>query len=64
MWVRSFVVTHRVFLVRNWELVRERQIRLRMEGRREGDGEAEERDWRVVCADGASGDDSYIKSGP
>ncbi|XP_051922114.1 histone-lysine N-methyltransferase ASH1L-like isoform X2 [Hippocampus zosterae] len=59
---RSFVVTHRVFLVRNWELVRERQIRLRMEGRREGDGEAEERDWRVVCADGASGDDSYIKS--
>ncbi|XP_077383283.1 uncharacterized protein LOC144022403 isoform X1 [Festucalex cinctus] len=59
---RSFVVTHRVFLVRNWELVRERQIRLRMEGRREGDSEAEERDWRAVCGDGASGDDSYIKS--
>ncbi|XP_061530157.1 histone-lysine N-methyltransferase ASH1L-like isoform X2 [Phycodurus eques] len=59
---RSFVVTHRVFLVRNWELVRERQIRLRMEGRREGDSEAEERDWRVVCGDGASGDDSHIKS--
>ncbi|XP_061144651.1 histone-lysine N-methyltransferase ASH1L-like isoform X1 [Syngnathus typhle] len=57
---RSFVVTHRVFLVRNWELVRERQIRLRTEGRREGDSEAE--DWHAVCADGAGGDDSYIKS--
>ncbi|XP_054638887.1 histone-lysine N-methyltransferase ASH1L-like isoform X2 [Dunckerocampus dactyliophorus] len=61
---RSFVVTHRVFLVRNWELVRERQIRLRMERRPERDSEEEERDWRVVCGDGASGDDSHIKSGP
>ncbi|XP_061838893.1 uncharacterized protein [Nerophis lumbriciformis] len=58
---RSFVVTHRVFLVRNWELVRERQIRLRTEHRPERDGEAEERDWRFVCGDGASGDD-HIKS--
>ncbi|KAM6968062.1 uncharacterized protein FYW47_006756, partial [Aplochiton taeniatus] len=36
---RSFVVTHHVFLVRNWELVRERQIQLRME--REGEREGE-----------------------
>ncbi|XP_059195340.1 histone-lysine N-methyltransferase ASH1L-like isoform X2 [Centropristis striata] len=59
---RSFVVKHHVFLVRNWELVRDRQIRLRIE--REGDAEGEERDSQHLSCDGASGDDSHIKSGP
>lgn len=53
---------HHVFLVRNWELVRDRQIRLRIE--RERDAEVEERDSRHLSCDGSSGDDSHIKSGP
>ncbi|XP_045900416.1 histone-lysine N-methyltransferase ASH1L-like isoform X2 [Micropterus dolomieu] len=59
---RSFVVKHHVFLVRNWELVRDRQIRLRIE--RERDAEGEERDSQRLSCDGANGDDSHIKSGP
>ncbi|KAL7393445.1 hypothetical protein ABVT39_010995 [Epinephelus coioides] len=59
---RSFVVKHHVFLVRNWELVRDRQIRLRIERERERDAEAEERDSRRPSCDGANGDDSHIKS--
>ncbi|KAK7878850.1 hypothetical protein WMY93_030876 [Mugilogobius chulae] len=39
---RSFVVKHHVFLLRNWELVRERQIRLRIERERQQDSEEEE----------------------
>lgn len=61
---RSFVVKHHVFLVRNWELVRDRQIRLRIERERERDAEGEERDSRSLSCDGASGDDGHIKSGP
>lgn len=61
-WARSFVVKHHVFLVRNWELVRDRQIRLRIERAR--DAEAEERDSQHPSCDGSSGDDSHIKSGP
>lgn len=62
---RSFVVKHHVFLVRNWELVRDRQIQLRIERERERDAEGEERDslGHLSC-DGANGDDSHIKSGP
>ncbi|AWO96551.1 putative histone-lysine N-methyltransferase ASH1L-like [Scophthalmus maximus] len=63
---RSFVVKHHVFLVRNWELVRERQIRLRIERERERererDAEGEEGDSRRLSCDGANGDDSHIKS--
>ncbi|KAM9852093.1 uncharacterized protein ACBR49_005203 [Aulostomus maculatus] len=55
---RSFVVRHHVFLVRNWELVRDRQIRLKIERRRGG----EERDPQRQSCDGANGDDSHIKS--
>lgn len=63
---RSFVVKHRVFLVRNWELVRDRQIRMRIERERERDaeGEGEEGDSRHLSCEGANGDDSHIKSGP
>lgn len=61
---RSFVVKHHVFLVRNWELVRDRQIRLRIERERERDAEGEEGDSRHLSCDGANGDDSHIKSGP
>ncbi|XP_042345110.1 histone-lysine N-methyltransferase ASH1L-like isoform X2 [Plectropomus leopardus] len=61
---RSFVVKHHVFLVRNWELVRDRQIRLRIERERERDAEGEERDSQRPSCDGANGDDSHIKSGP
>ncbi|XP_077950952.1 uncharacterized protein LOC120810321 isoform X1 [Gasterosteus aculeatus] len=57
---RSFVVKHRVFLVRNWELVRDRQIRLRIAG--EGDAEGEEQDSQCLSRDGADGDDGHIKS--
>uniref|UniRef100_A0AAV2MCS7 Histone-lysine N-methyltransferase ASH1L n=1 Tax=Knipowitschia caucasica TaxID=637954 RepID=A0AAV2MCS7_KNICA len=39
---RSFVVEHHVFLLRNWELVRERQIRLRIQRERLRDSEEEE----------------------
>ncbi|XP_008278923.1 histone-lysine N-methyltransferase ASH1L-like isoform X2 [Stegastes partitus] len=62
---RSFVVKHHVFLVRNWELVRDRQIRMRIERERErdADGEDEDEPPRPSC-DGANGDDSHIKSGP
>lgn len=61
---RDFVVKHQVFLVRNWELVRDRQIRLRIEREREreGDTEGEEMDSRHLSCDGADGDDSHIKS--
>ncbi|XP_026172342.1 histone-lysine N-methyltransferase ASH1L-like isoform X2 [Mastacembelus armatus] len=59
---RSFVVKHHVFLVRNWELVRDRQIRLRIEREREGDAEGEERGSQLLSCDGANGDDSHIKS--
>ncbi|KAM9353478.1 uncharacterized protein ABDE67_005854 [Symphorus nematophorus] len=59
---RSFVVKHHVFLVRNWELVRDRQIRLRIERERERDAEGDERDSRRLSCDGANGDDSHIKS--
>ncbi|TKS82109.1 Histone-lysine N-methyltransferase ASH1L [Collichthys lucidus] len=59
---RSFVVKHHVFLVRNWELVRDRQIRMRIERERERDTEAEEEDSRRLSFDGANGDDSHIKS--
>ncbi|XP_068179929.1 histone-lysine N-methyltransferase ASH1L-like isoform X2 [Antennarius striatus] len=57
---RNFVVKHHVFLVRNWELVRDRQIRLRVE--RERDAEGEERDLQHLPFDGGNGDDSHIKS--
>ncbi|XP_075965040.1 uncharacterized protein LOC142969202 isoform X2 [Anarhichas minor] len=57
---RSFVVEHHVFLVRNWELVRDRQIRLRIE--RERDAEGEEQNSRRLSCDGANEDDSHIKS--
>ncbi|XP_042279471.1 histone-lysine N-methyltransferase ASH1L-like isoform X1 [Thunnus albacares] len=59
---RSFVVKHHVFLVRNWELVRDRQIRVRIERERERDAEVEERDSQRLSCDGANGDDSHIKS--
>ncbi|XP_023820157.1 histone-lysine N-methyltransferase ASH1L isoform X3 [Oryzias latipes] len=62
---RSFVIKHHVFLVRNWELVRDRQIRMRIERERERDDEEEEEgDSQHLSWDGASGDDSHIKSGP
>uniref|UniRef100_A0A665VV76 Histone-lysine N-methyltransferase ASH1L n=1 Tax=Echeneis naucrates TaxID=173247 RepID=A0A665VV76_ECHNA len=73
---RSFVVKHHVFLVRNWELVRERQMRLRRERERdveeeeeeeedeEEEEEEEERDSQPLSCDGANGDDIHIKSGP
>ncbi|MEQ2173810.1 hypothetical protein GOODEAATRI_001286 [Goodea atripinnis] len=57
---RSFVVKHNVFLVRNWELVRDRQIRMRIERGRDRDEEGE--DSQIMSCDGASGDDSHIKS--
>lgn len=53
---------HHVFLVRNWELVRDRQIRLRIE--RERDTEGEEGDAPHPSCDEANGDNSHIKSGP
>ncbi|XP_031155218.2 histone-lysine N-methyltransferase ASH1L-like isoform X1 [Sander lucioperca] len=59
---RSFVVKHHVFLVRNWELVRDRQIRLRIEKERERDAEGEDSDSQRLSCDGANGDDSHIKS--
>lgn len=59
---RSFVLKHHVFLVRNWELVRDKQIRLRLE--RERDEEGEERASRRPSCDGSVGDDGHIKSGP
>nr|XP_043889944.1 histone-lysine N-methyltransferase ASH1L-like isoform X1 [Solea senegalensis] len=59
---RSFVVKHHVFLVRNWELMRDRQIRLRIQRDRERDAEGEERDSIAPSCDGANGDDSHIKS--
>lgn len=67
VFARSFVVKHHVFLVRNWELVRERQIRMRIERERERDEEGEEEeeeDSQHLSCDGANGDDSHIKSGP
>ncbi|XP_015236048.1 PREDICTED: histone-lysine N-methyltransferase ASH1L isoform X2 [Cyprinodon variegatus] len=57
---RSFVVKHNVFLVRNWELVRDRQIRMRIERGRDGGEEGE--DSQILSCDGSSGDDSHIKS--
>ncbi|KAF7663039.1 hypothetical protein LDENG_00220430 [Lucifuga dentata] len=59
---RSFVVKHHVFLVRNWELIRDRQVRLRIERQRERDAEGEERDTQHLSSDGVNGDDSRIKS--
>ena len=64
------MVKHHVFLVRNWELVRDRQIRMRLERERERDEEGEEGeegeedDSQHLSYDGANGDDSHIKSGP
>lgn len=58
------MVKHHVFLVRNWELVRDRQIRMRIERERERDAEAEEEDSQRLSFDRANGDDSHIKSGP
>ena len=55
---------HHVFLVRNWELVRDRQIQLRIERERERDAAGEDRDSQHLSCDGANGDDSHIKSGP
>lgn len=55
---------HQVFLVRNWELVRDRQIRLRVDRERERDAEGEDRDTQDLSCDGVNGDDSHIKSGP
>ncbi|XP_068612945.1 uncharacterized protein [Brachionichthys hirsutus] len=57
---RNFVVKRRVFLVRNWELVRDRQTRLRVE--RERDVEGEETDLQHLPFDGGNGDDGRIKS--
>ncbi|XP_028281040.1 histone-lysine N-methyltransferase ASH1L-like isoform X2 [Parambassis ranga] len=59
---RSFVVKHHVFLVRNWELVRDRQIRMRIERERERDAEGEEGELLHLSCDEANGDDSHIKS--
>ncbi|XP_072317033.1 uncharacterized protein [Eucyclogobius newberryi] len=53
---RSFVVKHHVFLLRNWELVRERQIRLRIERERQRDSEEEEEE------EERAHDHSHIKS--
>lgn len=50
---------HHVFLVRNWELVRDRQIRLRIARERDAEGEEQH-----LSCDGSSGDDNHIKSGP
>ncbi|XP_041649494.1 histone-lysine N-methyltransferase ASH1L-like isoform X2 [Cheilinus undulatus] len=62
---RSFVVKQHVFLMRNWELVRDRQIRLRIARERERDPkDREERDCPRLSCDGASGDNGHIKSGP
>lgn len=55
---------HHVFLVRNWELMRDRQIRLRIERERERDAEEEEGGSQRPFCDGANGDNSHIKSGP
>lgn len=55
---------HHVFLVRNWELVRDRQIRMRIERERERDAEGEEGELLHLSCDEANGDDSHIKSGP
>ena len=52
---RSFVVKHHVFLLRNWELVRDRQIHLRIERERHHDSDEDEEEEE---------DDSHIKSGP
>lgn len=52
------MVKHQVFLLRNWELVRDRQIRLRIERERQRDAEEEEE------VEDRAGDDSHIKSGP
>ncbi|XP_055022503.1 histone-lysine N-methyltransferase ASH1L isoform X2 [Boleophthalmus pectinirostris] len=54
---RSFVVQHHVFLLRNWELVRERQIRLRIERERQRDSEEEEEE-----EEERTQDHSHIKS--
>ncbi|KAM6995413.1 histone-lysine N-methyltransferase ASH1L-like isoform 1-T2 [Tautogolabrus adspersus] len=59
---RSFVVKQHVFLMRNLELVRDRQIRLRIERERERDPEGEERDCPRLSCDGANVEDSHIKS--
>ncbi|KAI4811920.1 hypothetical protein KUCAC02_014784 [Chaenocephalus aceratus] len=60
---RSFVVKHHVFLVRNLEMVRNRQIRLRIERERKGDMEEEGRDSQGLSCDGADDEeDSHIKS--
>lgn len=56
---------HHVFLVRNLEMVRNRQIRLRIERERKGDMEEEGRDSQGLSCDGADDEeDSHIKSGP
>ncbi|XP_063734659.1 histone-lysine N-methyltransferase ASH1L-like isoform X2 [Eleginops maclovinus] len=60
---RSFVVKHHVFLVRNLEMVRDRQIRLRIERERKRDVEEEGRDSCHLSCDGADdGEESHIKS--
>ena len=57
---RSFVVRQRVFLVRNWELVRDKQIHLRME--RERRRQRAESD--AAHRPASNGDRSNIQSGP
>ncbi|XP_028327473.1 histone-lysine N-methyltransferase ASH1L-like isoform X2 [Gouania willdenowi] len=62
---RSFVMAHRVFLVRNWELTRDRQIRVRILRERERDKERDEQDSELPpTCDEASGEDSITKPGP
>ncbi|CAB1321165.1 unnamed protein product, partial [Coregonus sp. 'balchen'] len=38
LWLRNFVLKHRVFLLRNWEKMREKQELLKREGEREASG--------------------------
>ncbi|XP_029958277.1 histone-lysine N-methyltransferase ASH1L-like isoform X2 [Salarias fasciatus] len=60
---RSFVMKHHVFLVRNWELVRDRQIQMRIERERDrGAEEEDEGDSQHLTCDRANGDDCHIKS--
>lgn len=55
---------HHVFLIRNLELVRDRQLRMRMERERDEEEEEEEEGEEEEREDGTSGDDSHFKSGP
>ncbi|KAM8826043.1 uncharacterized protein ACB058_019478 [Synchiropus picturatus] len=59
---RSFVVNHHIFLVRNWEVVRNRQMRLKMGRMRERDTEEEGRSSPHPSSDEANEEESHIKS--